>query len=36
VRKAQTNVTERHRSILTEWLCEVSGLRPIATFAQRS
>lgn len=25
VRKAQQNVTERHRSILTEWLCEVSG-----------
>lgn len=25
VRKVQQNVTERHRSILTEWLCEVRG-----------
>lgn len=25
IRKVQKGVTERHRSILTEWLCEVSG-----------
>lgn len=25
VRKTQQSVTERHRSILTEWLCEVRG-----------
>lgn len=25
VRRAQQSVTERHRAILTEWLCEVRG-----------
>lgn len=30
VRKVQRNVTERHRSILTEWLCEVSYFAPAA------